>query len=110
VHHQRRRIYALAAFCRGVCAASTLEIEEALAEIKTLKGEIKTIEGEIEAREVQIKNYMGEYESIAGNGGIIATWKSQVRTTFDSKAFKADHPELDQQYRRSTTSRVFLVK
>ena len=38
------------------------------------------------------------------------TWKSQSRDGFDSKKFKADHPDLYEQYKTTNTTRTFRLK
>lgn len=37
------------------------------------------------------------------------SWKSQTRTTIDTKRLKADHPELVAEYSKTSTSRSFLA-
>ncbi len=44
------------------------------------------------------------------NGAVVATWKGQQRTTFDSKAFKADNPKLAEKYQKKIIVRTFNLK
>ncbi|MEG2789250.1 MAG: hypothetical protein RR942_15665 [Romboutsia sp.] len=37
------------------------------------------------------------------------TWKSQTRSSLDTKRLKKDYPEIAQEYMKSTTSRVFRI-
>jgi predicted phage-related endonuclease len=53
---------------------------------------------------------MGESDTAVMNGYTVATWKTQVRDTFDTKAFKEAHPELASQFTKQTTTRTFLLK
>jgi predicted phage-related endonuclease len=39
-----------------------------------------------------------------------ATWKSQNKQSFDSKRFKADYPDLYEQYTTVNSTRVFRLK
>lgn len=39
-----------------------------------------------------------------------ATWKSQKKPSFDSKRFKADYPDLYEQYTTTNSTRVFRLK
>jgi predicted phage-related endonuclease len=53
---------------------------------------------------------MGQSDTAVMNGYTVATWKTQVRDTFDSKAFREAHPELARQFTKQTTTRTFLLK
>lgn len=44
------------------------------------------------------------------NGTVLATWKSQATNRFDSSRFKADQPDLYQQYIKPTQSRVLRIR
>ena len=44
------------------------------------------------------------------DGRVVATWKSQSRSSFDSKAFKAANPELAKQYTKQINIRIFNTK
>lgn len=44
------------------------------------------------------------------DGVVAATWRSQKRTSFDSKTFKAENPELASKYNKTNNIRVFLLK
>ena len=52
---------------------------------------------------------MGDAESAAGLEWS-CTWKSQADNRFDSKKFKADHPDLYDKYVKQGTKRVFRTK
>ena len=38
------------------------------------------------------------------------TWKNGTRTGIDTKKLKADHPEIYQEYMKTTTFRTFKVQ
>lgn len=81
----------------------------ALAQLMTLKERAKHLKGEIDALENAIKEEMGECEN-AESEGYIVTWKSYSADRFDSKRFKAEHPDLYKDYVNTTVSRRFNVK
>jgi putative phage-type endonuclease len=69
---------------------------------------IKDLEIEKKAIEQHIQNEMKEYE-IAYIGDKKITWKSQSRSSLDTKRLKKEHPEIADQYMKTTTSRVFKI-
>lgn len=81
----------------------------ALAQLMILKERQKHLKGEIDALENAIKEEMGECEN-AESEGYIVTWKSYSTDRFDSKRFKAEHPEMYKDYVNTTVSRRFNVK
>jgi len=69
---------------------------------------IKDLEIEKKAIEQHIQNEMKEYE-IAYIGDKKITWKSQSRSSLDTKRLKKEHPEIAEEYMKTTTSRVFKI-
>ncbi|MBW4864205.1 MAG: YqaJ viral recombinase family protein [Paeniclostridium sp.] len=67
-------------------------------------------EGEKEKKTIEqyIQGQMKEYE-IAYLGDRKITWKTQSRNSLDTKRLKRDHPELVEEYMKTTTSRVFRI-
>lgn len=73
-----------------------------------LKQQIKGLEEEMAAIQNTLCADLGDnYEGRAGEYRV--TWKTQRRTTFDSKACLRDHPEMAQ-YQKLSISRVFRVR
>jgi len=71
------------------------------------KGQIKQLEAVKREHEKQLKAYLGDHAILeAPDGRKLATWKNQTSSRFDAKAFKADHPDIDAQYRRESEARV----
>lgn len=62
-----------------------------------------------QAEEV-IKLYMRDAATLTLDGKPILTWKSQDTNRFDQTAFKEAHPELFEQFKKVSTSRVFRIK
>ena len=71
------------------------------------------LEGDKKAVELYsnlIKQRLGEAES-GSCGSYTASWKTQHRDTFDVKAFRAEHPNVDlSPYFKTSTFRKFTVK
>lgn len=75
-----------------------------------IKQQIKALETEADTISTTIKQDLGDHES-GSDGGYTATWKSQVQTTFDKKAFMAANPGVDlSPYMKPSSRRVFTVK
>ena len=74
-----------------------------------LKAQVKDIETTIDGIENRLKAYLGECARGEGEKYKVS-WKTQYRQTFDSKAFIADHPEMDvSKYFKKSNSRPFKV-
>ncbi len=70
-----------------------------------LKVQHEIISNEIETLESQLKNFIGESEGIDG----IATWKTQIRKSFDQASFKQQHPDVYSHFSTEKTCRVFRL-
>lgn len=80
-----------------------------LAAIERLK-ELKPIVKEIEALEDRIKLFMGPAATLTRDGKVLATWKTQTTRRFDQKAFAEAHPDLFEQFKKASDSRVLRIK
>ena len=70
---------------------------------------IKELEERKKACENDIKNYMAESER-GSCEGFKVSWKSQERTTVDTKKLAADHPEIDlRDYSKTSSSRILRI-
>lgn len=85
-------------------AAPLLDV---LRELNVQKKELADQESELKAR---IGALLGSFESGTVNGDVAVTWRSQPRTSFDSKAFEKDHPELFKKYQKESSFRVMRLK
>ena len=75
-----------------------------------LMQQIADLEAEAEAIKDQMKTVMVERETEDLQGpGWRATWHNTVTNRFDSKKFKADHPELSEAYTVTTTGTRFTL-
>ena len=74
-----------------------------------LKEQVKNIQMTIDGIENRLKHHLGECARGEGEKYKVS-WKTQYRSTFDSKRFVADHPEMDvSAYYKKTSSRPFKV-
>ncbi len=83
---------------------------EMLQQFKQTRSEVDL---SIKDLELAIKTIMGDNEFLVDNKeATLATWKSGVgRSSFDSKAFKQDHPDLYSEYsKQSGPIRTFRLK
>ena len=89
---------------------STIEIASKVAELRELKRMAEDLNAEIEALQDSIKDHMAanEVDELAGTDWKI-TWKLVKTRRFDSKAFKAAHAKLCDQYCSESASRRFTV-
>lgn len=71
--------------------------------------EIKVLQEQKAEYENKIKAKLGTNEA-GGTENYKVFWKSYTTNRFDSKRFKADHPDLYEQYVKESKSRKFTVK
>lgn len=96
----------------GKSIIATPDIMQNLTMLKELKEDIKANEQEAKLLEDKLKMAMDDAEAIMAGGKAVATWKAAKDSLkFDSKAFKAEHPELYESYCKPVAgSRRFLIK
>lgn len=91
----------------SICDLTTFSTN--LRQYTNLKKQIKELETIAEEAANKIKEFMGE----SGGGeceGFKVSWKSQSRSTFDSKRFAKENPDVDLSgYYKTTNTRVFRV-
>lgn len=67
-----------------------------------------------EAAQAEIDNHlraaMGDCSTLMSAGRVLATWKPQTRRTIDTKALKADLPDVAEKFTTESTTRVLLLK
>lgn len=97
----------------GLIRTATLEIEQMARRLGELKAAGKGLDAEIEKLENRIKVQMGAAGVLVASGGeTLATWKASADSaSFDSKKFKAEHPEMFDRYTTlKPGTRRFLLK
>ena len=70
-----------------------------------LKSKSKILAIDIEILENELKTFIDESTGIEG----IATWKTQIRKSFDQVSLKLQHPEIYNQFSKEKTFRVFRL-
>ena len=84
-------------------------MEPKVKELLELKRMKEQLENEITALEDEIKNRMGDEETLMA-GAFKVTWTPYTTSRFDSARFKKDHAELAAAYTKTTTTRRFTVR
>lgn len=80
-----------------------------VAEYKELNSNIKDAGKELDALKLKICTRMEDAELIIAEEKRLATFKYQERTTLDSKALKAAHPEIYEQFAKTSSTRVLRI-
>lgn len=93
---------------------TTIEADDGLylnsVELKMIKERIKYMEGEKNTFEAKLKSYMGDNQILIGpDGKKICSWKTQTVRRFQTKEFAKEHPELDKEFRKESSSRIFRL-
>jgi len=87
------------------------EIMTAYEKLIEIKASIKELQKQEEELKEAIQLRMLDNEAVIDNfNNTIITWKQSTRTTFDSKLFQQEQPELYQQFLKESKTRTFLVK
>ena len=88
----------------------TIELNKKVTELKELEQYAKEIEAEIEAIKDQIKAEMTARNTEEMTSGVFTIrWKEVTQKRFDGKAFKADHEDLYEEYRKETKQKRFTI-
>ena len=93
---------------------ATAEVSEDVAnlvqELKLVKAQIKGLE----TRETELKDAIlpafQDAEAIASAGRVLATWKTQSASRLDQKALTAEYPEIVEQFKVTSSTRVLRIK
>lgn len=97
----------------GTSIVAEPAIAQAAIQLSQVKAEIKELEATKVAFEKMLKDFMREHSTlVSAEGETIATWKAAKDSQrFDSKAFKAAHPDMYEEYCTTVAgSRRFLIK
>lgn len=95
---------------------TTLDVEldseaaKAFEHYESLKAQEKELKTAITAAQTDLICQIQNNETLAIDGEVVATYKTQVSNRFDSKSFKTDMPELAERYTKQSESRVMRVK
>ena len=86
-----------------------LNAEGLIADIEEAKSNEKIWAEKKGLAENKLKSFLGEYE-IGVIGDWKVTWKTVVSNKLDSKALKAAHPDIYEQFAKPSSSRRFLIR
>lgn len=88
------------------------DVYDVYRELKRLRETAADLDAAQEALEDKLKLQLGDAETLSYHGETIATWKATKPTArFDTKAFRAAHPELAAQYTTTAAgTRRFTLK
>lgn len=91
---------------------ATDAVIHAVGELNSLRAAQAEAEKKADAIEVTLKAFMGDADVLAdmGQHRALATWRTQTRERFDVKGFGKEHPDMLEQYRASSSFRVFRLK
>lgn len=85
------------------------ELANLVAEYKDLNKTIKEAGAELDDLKLKICTRMEDAEMIIAEDKRIATFKYQERNTLDSKALKAAHPDIYEQFVKTSSTRVLRI-
>ena len=93
---------------------SMLEADDKAIELTTRirqqKHYIKSLNDEVKQWEEELKEIMGDNESLVYGNTIVATLKTVTTNRFDSKSFKKEHKDLYNQYVKTSNSKRLTIK
>ncbi|WKB52986.1 YqaJ viral recombinase family protein [Eleftheria terrae] len=95
-------------------AGSAIEADTAalvaLNELRALEAEAGQLKARIDGCKEALQRAMGGAARLTVNGRDVITWKTQTARRFDQRAFQAAHPDLFEQFIKTTESRVFRLR
>lgn len=84
--------------------------EDILQQYLDVCDELDSIEKRHKTLQQMIKDEMGEASKAYSKTDVVITWKTQSRTTLDTKALKKEMPDVYEKYAKTSESRVFRLK
>lgn len=88
---------------------STNELITAITELQEYRRIAEETAAMIDALQDKIKAHMGDEEVLLA-GPYKVVWRPVTTSRLDTKALAADHPDLAEAYKRTTTTRRFTVQ
>ncbi len=93
----------------GEMTEANVEALEAICELRAINEQIRGIEEQKKALQERLILTIGEHSGLTIDGVKAASYKAQDRSRFDTKTFKADHPDLYEKYTSQSTIRILRV-
>lgn len=94
----------------GTAIEASEDVLRHLNDLRNLQAQLKELGAQAEAAKEAIQLYMADAAVLTVGGKPAATWKTRAAARFDQSAFKAAHPELFEQFKATSESRVFRIK
>jgi putative phage-type endonuclease len=95
-------------------SARIIEADDALADkvlrLHAAKTAIRELTAEADKLDEDVRLAFADADTLSRCGTVLATFKSQSASRFDQRAFAAAHPDLFEQFKRPSTSRVLRLK
>lgn len=95
-------------------AGTSLEADtktlQAIGRMREINAITKPLNDEFADLREQVQLYMRDAAVLKMDGQPLATWKSQTTNRFNQTAFKEAHPDLFEQFKQASQSRVFRLK
>lgn len=88
---------------------ATVEVRDAVLRLKGISEQIKALDSEADELKTRVQAYMEDAAVLTWDGKNLATWKTQKRSALDQKALAAAHPEIVEQFKRVSETRVFRI-
>ncbi len=83
---------------------------ELIRQLKHVKSELKSYELLEDSLKASLCEMIGESAIALIDGQAVATWKTSVRSSFDTKLFKLENPDIVDKYTNSVTTRTLRLK
>ena len=94
----------------GSTVEASVEVEDAVADLRETVASIKVLEGKRTALEVAVKGHLGEAATLTDiNGKTLATWKAQTATRLDQTRLKVEAPDTYARFATTSTIRVLRL-
>ena len=94
----------------GTCVEADADTFADCQRLRALKASIKASSEEADALEERIKLAMRDAATLTFDGKLLATWKTQTARRFNQRAFTEAHPDLAEQFKTASDSRVFRIR
>ena len=86
-----------------------IDLTALIEEYKGLSADMKEAKAQQDDLKTQICSLIQEKETVLNGDKRLATFKAQERTTIDSKALKAEYPELWKQFAKTSSTRILRI-
>ncbi|MBR6250716.1 MAG: YqaJ viral recombinase family protein [Bacteroidales bacterium] len=94
----------------GKAIEADSEIIAHILKLRDARKAIAQLEEQAKLSEDAIKLFLADAETLTQAGETLATWKSTTSARLDTKALKADMPDIYAKYAKESISRRFLLK